>query len=270
MFIQHWNKHARYDLDYFRNAYKNGIENGDLIFSGHSVNLIGMTRIMLGDNLDDILDEYGKYKDFQVGGKDPFIARNYMENTRMCLCLKGLTESRGSLNGDGFNEEEQTNYYQSENNMLGAFYFSLVRLRINYLFGEYSKCRNLVHDMQRIVRKKTALGNLHIPEFYLYYSLTLTASYAEADSLRKTKNLIYLQANQIKMLRWAKSCPENFRHKYDLVAAEMMRIRGRFQEAQRLYHAAIEGAMVNGYRQEEAIACERLALLYLDSSCKDI
>ena len=129
MFIQHWNKHARYDLDYFRNAYKNGIENGDLIFSGHSVNLIGMTRIMLGDNIDDILDEYGKYKDFQVGGKDPFIARNYMENTRMCLCLKGLTESRGSLNGDGFNEEEQTNYYQSENNMLGAFYFSLVRLR---------------------------------------------------------------------------------------------------------------------------------------------
>ena len=94
MFIQHWKKHAKYDLDYFRNAYKNGIENGDLIFSGHSVNLIGMTRIMLGDNIDDILEEYGKYKDFQLGGKDPFIARNYTENTRMCLCLKGLTESK--------------------------------------------------------------------------------------------------------------------------------------------------------------------------------
>ena len=93
MFIQHWNKHARYDLDYFRNAYKFGIENGDLIFSGHNVNLIGMTRIMLGDNIDDILEEYGKYKDFQLGGKDPFSARNYTENTRMCLCLKGMTES---------------------------------------------------------------------------------------------------------------------------------------------------------------------------------
>lgn len=65
MFIQHWKKHARKDLDYFRNAYKSGIENGDLIFSGHNVNLIGMTRIMLGDNLDDILEEYGKYRDFQ-------------------------------------------------------------------------------------------------------------------------------------------------------------------------------------------------------------
>ena len=269
MFIQHWKKHARYDLDYFRNAYKNGIENGDLIFSGHSVNLIGMTRIMLGDNIDDILEEYGKYKDFQLGGKDPFIAHNYTENTRMCLCLKGLTEERGSLNGDGFDEEEQDNYYNSENNMLGTFYFSLVRLRINYHFGKYSKCRNLLPDMQRIVRKKTALGNLHIPEFYLYYSLTLTASYPEADLKRKTKYLIYLHANQLKMLRWAKACPENFRHKYDLVAAEMMRMRGRFQKAQRLYHAAIEGARVNGFQQEEAIACERLALLYLDSSCKD-
>jgi len=269
MFIQHWQKHAKYDLDYFREAYKHGIETGDLIFSGHSVNLLGMTRIMLGDNVDDILEEYGKYKDFQLGGKDPFIARNYMENTRMCLCLKGLTESRGSLNGDGFDEEEQAGYYKSENNLLGTFYLSLVRLRINYLFGEYSKCRNLVPEMQRIVSQKTALGNLHIPEFYFYYSLTLTASYPEADLLQKTRYLIRLQANQMKMRMWAKSCPENFRHKYDLVAAEMMRIKGRFREAQHLYHEAIEGASKNGYRQEEAIACERLALFYLDSSCRE-
>jgi len=269
MFIQHWKKHARYDLDYFRNAYKNGIENGDLIFSGHSVNLIGMTRIMLGDNLDDILEEYGKYKDFQLGGKDPFIARNYMENTRMCLCLKGLTESRGSLNGDGFDAEEQSNYYKTENNLLGTFYFSLVRLRINYCFGEFAKCLEIASAMHRIVKQKTALGNLHIPEFYFYYSLTLTALYSSAGIREQKSYQIRLQLNQMKMLRWAKSCPENFRHKYDLVAAEQMRLRGRFREAQQLYHAAIEGARQNGYVQNEAIACERLALFYLDSSCKD-
>jgi diguanylate cyclase (GGDEF)-like protein len=269
MFVQHWKKHARHDLDYFRNAYKHGIENGDLIFSGHNVNLIGMTRIMLGDNLDEILEEYGKYKDFQLGGKDPFIARNYMENTRMCLCLKGLTAGRGSLDGDGFDEEEQDHYYKSENNLLGTFYFSLVRLRINYLFGDFSKCRNLLPEMHRIVKQKTALGNLHIPEFYLYYSLTLTASFAEANHLQKTGFLMRLKANQTKMRIWAKACPENFQHKYDIVAAEMMKNNGRFREAQQLYHKAIEGARQNGYRQEEAIACERLALLYLDHDCKD-
>lgn len=269
MFIQHWKKHARHDLDYFRNAYKNGIENGDLIFSGHNINLIGMTRIMLGDNLDDILEEYGKYKDFQLGGKDPFIARNYMENTRMCLCLKGLTESRASLNGDGFDTEEHAGYYKSENNLLGTFYFSLVRLRINYLFGNYSACRDLLPEMRRIVQKKTALGNLHIPEFLLYYSLTMTALYPEADPMEKARYLIALRANQVKMLLWAKACPENFQHKYDLVAAEMMRNKGRFREAQQLYHQAIAGARENAYKQVEAIACERLALLYLDYSCRD-
>lgn len=269
MFVQHWNKHARYDLGYFRNAYTHGIENGDLIFSGHNINLIGMTRIMLGDNIDDILDEYGKYRNFQLGGKDPFIARNYMENTRMCLCLKGLTASRGSLNGDGFDEEEQDHYYQSENNLLGTFYFSLVRLRINYLFGKFSKCRALLPEMLRAVKQKTALGNLHIPEFYLYYSLTLTASYVEANALQKAGYAMRLKANQAKMRIWAKACPENFQHKYDLVAAEIMKNKGRFREAQQLYHKAIEGARKNGYRQEEAIAYERLALLYLDHDCKD-
>ena len=269
MFIQHWNKHARNDLDYFRNAYKSGIENGDLIFSGHNVNLIGMTRIMLGDNIDDILDEYSKYKDFQVGGKDPFIAHNYVENTQMCLCLKGLTEAKGSLNSDSFSEEEQANYYKSENNVLGEFYFSLDRLRINYLFGKLDQCRPIVTAMQRLVRKKVALGNLHIPEFYFYSSLTLTASSPEAGFFRKILYKGRLLFNQFKMSIWAKSCPENFQHKYDLVAAEIMKNKGRFREAINLYHKAIEGAWQNGYRQIEAIACERLASFYLDSSCKE-
>jgi diguanylate cyclase (GGDEF)-like protein len=269
MFIQHWKKHARNDLDYFRSAYKNGIENGDLLFSGHSVNLIGMTRIMLGDHLDDILEEYGKYRDFQLGCKDPFIARNYLENTQMCLCLKGLTESRGSLNSPGFDEEEQARYYQSENNLLGTFYFSLVRLRINYLFGNYDKCLQLIPEIEKAVRQKTAVGNLHVPEFYFYYSLSLTAAYPEADRLEKMKFLARLRANQVKMRLWAKACPENFQHKYDLVAAEMMKIRGRFLDARRLYHRAIEGARQNGYRQNEAIACERLALLYREQACEE-
>ena len=241
MTILHWSKHAKYELDYFRDAYKHGIEAGDLIFSGHSVNLIGMTRIMLGDNIDQILEEYGKYKDFQLGGKDPFVARNYLENTRMCLCLKGLTEGRGSLNGDGFDEDEQVAYFKSANNMLGTFYFSLVRLRVNYLFGEFSKCRKLVPDMQRIVRKKTALGNLHIPEFNLFHSLTLTASYPDAGFFKKILYKNCLQLNQIKMKIWAKSCPENFRHKYDLVAAEMMAIKGRYRKA--------HGSLSCGYRR---------------------
>lgn len=269
MFIQHWKIHARHDLDYFRNAYKNGIENGDLLFSGHSVNLLGMTRIMLGDNVDILLEEYVKYKDFQLGVKDPFIARNYTENTRFCLCLKGLTEKRGSLNGDGFDEEEQDHYYRSEKNLLAIFYYSLVRLRMNYLFGEYSKCLTFLPEMQQIVGQKTALGNLHIPEFHLYQSLTLTATYAEANTAQKIKSLMTIRANRIKMLQWAKSCPENFRHKYDLISAELMRIRRRFRRAQKFYHAAIEGAKLNGYQQEEAIACERLGLLYLDTNCKD-
>ncbi|MCX5848881.1 MAG: diguanylate cyclase [Deltaproteobacteria bacterium] len=269
MFIQHWQKHAKYDLDYYRNAYKHGIETGDLIFSGHSVNLLGMTRIMLGDNIDNILEEYGKYKDFQLGGKDPFIARNYSENTRMCLCLKGLTEARGSLNGDGFNEDEQANYYKSENNMLGTFYFSLVRLRINYLFGELSKCRDLASVMHQLAGGKIALGNLHIPEFYLYYSLTLTASYPDAGFMERILYKIRLQLNQMKMRTWAKSCPENFQHKYDLVAAEIMAMKGHYRKAQKLYHAAIEGAKQNGYLHIEAIACERLAIFYLVGSDKD-
>ncbi|MBN1364546.1 MAG: diguanylate cyclase [Syntrophaceae bacterium] len=269
MFIQHWNKHAKYDLDYFRNAYKAGIETGDLIFCGHNINLIGMTLMMLGVNIDNVLEEFGKYRDFQLAGKDPMFTLNYSDNTQMCLCLKGLTQERGSLNSDNYSEEEQLKSYKSDNNILGEFYFSLVRLRINYLFGKLDQCRKIIPAILRLVRKKVALGNLHIPEFFLFHSLTLTASYPQAGFFKKILYRGRILLNQLKMFMWAKSCPENFRHKYDLIAAEIIAIKGRKQEALALYHAAIEGAHQNGYLHIEAIAYERLALFYLNSSLKE-
>jgi len=71
------------------------------------------------------------------------------------------------------------------------------------------------------------------------------------------------------MRTWAQLAPDNFRHKYNLVAAEMMVAKGRYHEAQTLYHAAIQGAMQNQYLHEEALACERLGALYHENEATD-
>jgi diguanylate cyclase (GGDEF)-like protein len=261
--IQHWIKHAKFDVDFYRNAYKNCLESGDHIFAGHSVNLLVMTRIMLGDNIDEILEECGNYKDFQLGGKDPFIARNYSENTWMCLCLKGDTVSRGSLNSGDFNEEEQIAYYRKEKNFLGIFYFLLIKLRTHYLFGEYGECLPIAEELHKLAKKKIAIGNLHVPEVYFYYSLALAASYSSAGIGKKMKFKSRLLLNQMKMKKWAKNCPENFLHKFLLINAERARLKGNLKKAMTLYDEAIKSAHENKYTQNEAIANELAAMFYI-------
>ena len=65
------------------------------------------------------------------------------------------------------------------------------------------------------------------------------------------------------MRKWADNCPDNFLHKYLLVAAEMARISGKDIEAMKLYDQAIKSAEENEYIQNAAIGNELAARFYL-------
>ena len=61
------------------------------------------------------------------------------------------------------------------------------------------------------------------------------------------------------MKTWAENSPDNFLHKYLLVAAEMARISGQESEAIDLYDRAISSAKKNEFIQHEALANELTA-----------
>ncbi|MDY6904320.1 MAG: diguanylate cyclase [Thermodesulfobacteriota bacterium] len=259
MFIQHWKKHAIKDLDFYRQAFKNGLEVGDFIFCGHSIKVLGETRIMLGDNLDEFLEEYETYRDFQMGSKDPFNEHNYQETMQMYRCLKDLTGQTGRLSADDFDEHVHMSFYREGNNLLGIFYLSLIMLRIRYLFGNYIDCLPLIDELNDLIRKKVYLGALHVPEAIFYASLVMTAGYRDVGAWKKIKFKKSLIRNQMKMKKWAGDCPENFEHKYLLVEAERLRLRGNRKKAAIFYERAIQSARENQYTQNEAVANELAA-----------
>ncbi|MEB3358849.1 MAG: GAF domain-containing sensor histidine kinase [Synechococcales bacterium] len=65
------------------------------------------------------------------------------------------------------------------------------------------------------------------------------------------------------MKEWAAHAPQNFEHKYSLVAAERYHALKQRAEAIDLYDCAIAKAKANGYIQEEALANELAAKFYL-------
>ncbi len=57
--------------------------------------------------------------------------------------------------------------------------------------------------------------------------------------------------------------PMNYQHKYNLIEAELNRVKGNKEKAVALYQAAIEGANKNKYLNEEALAYELAGKFYL-------
>jgi len=105
-------------------------------------------------------------------------------------------------------------------------------------------------------------GFLLSAECNFYYSLIITALYEDSPINLRKKFLKTLKNNQKMMKRWSVSCAENFLHKFQLVEAERMRIFGKKLQAEELYEKAIQAARDNGYKQNEAIACELAARFY--------
>lgn len=65
------------------------------------------------------------------------------------------------------------------------------------------------------------------------------------------------------MKQWAEVNPSYYMHKYKLITAEMARISGDVSTSITLYHESIMAARDSGYIQNEAIASELFAKLYL-------
>ncbi|GAB6097223.1 trifunctional serine/threonine-protein kinase/ATP-binding protein/SpoIIE family protein phosphatase [Desulfatiferula olefinivorans] len=270
MMIQPWTAHARGSVDYFRKAYHLGQECGDLLFSSHSINLIVMHRLILGDPINAILEEYLGYQEFIVAGTDPFVRSFFEEHLRVLLCMKDETPVRGRLNGEGFDEQAALDGYIRINNPLGEFFLLCPLLRLRYLFGHYGEAFDLSCRLDLMIRNKVGMGCLINAERVLFQSLTLSALYAKASALDKIRYRARLRLNLIRMASWARHAPENFTHAACLIRAEIHRIKGQHSKAVRAYRDAIDLAASSGYLNHEAVARECFARYYLEIGQQDV
>jgi diguanylate cyclase (GGDEF)-like protein len=265
--IQHWKLHARHDLAIYAKVYQLALNAGDFIYAGHSVNAAADCRLMIGDRIDDIYEEVKKYRELMNIVKEPFIASRYRENIQVIHNLKGLTPSRASLSGDGFDQEELIERMRREKNLYGLCCSLLLKAKLLYLYGSYEEALHAAQEVDRHI--KAAAGTLLIPEHYFYYSMILAALLTDGDvrNARTFQRLIV--RNQRRLKAFIPLCAENFRHKYLLVEAEKMAAEGFFHEAVGLFHDAVRLARQNGYLHEEAMACERTAVFYHRYHCEE-
>ena len=116
----------------------------------------------------------------------------------------------------------------------------------------------------------TIAGFVAYGEYYFYAPLAFLNCLPNMQEEQQNCYWVKIRRHQEKLKSWAQQSPQNFRHKYLLLQAEINRVNGDFANAIQNYDKAIFEAHANKFIQEEALANELAAKFYLNWDKQEI
>ncbi|WP_163866157.1 AAA family ATPase [Myxococcus eversor] len=249
--VNHWRAPLRTSLSLLRRAVTTGLASGDLQFTSYALSAVVSTELAMGTELVRVLGSIDTSLSFARRAGVQVIADVSTLTRQAIRALQGRTHQLARLEDDDFNERDFIASGQAA--QTSVYLHALLRLLVAYVLGDFDEALRM--SREALPYEHFAQGSFRNADFNLLTSLTLAARAtrlpAEKDSM-----LGMMDDNQRRLGAWARTCPENFRHKHQLVAAEMARLEGQPLEAMRLYESAIDGAHTQGFLQDEALANE--------------
>jgi PAS domain S-box-containing protein len=128
------------------------------------------------------------------------------------------------------------------------------KLQARYFAGEI---RDALEAVERAQALAWICGTLlQGAELAFYGALVHAASWDVTPDEERTTHVAAMHTYHDQLQARARHCPENFRCRAELVAAELARVEGRTEEATALYEAAARTARECGFQHTEALANE--------------
>lgn len=187
---------------------------------------------------------------------------NYLRVFRaMSRTLQGLTPKFGCFDDEGFDERNmQLELLVSPDGPVGEFCFALRRLQARYFSGDFRAAAEAGARAAEL--SWTCSGFFEEAECQLYFALAEAACASDGDTAARARRLEVITGCHRELSAWAERCPENFADRAALVGAELARLEGREQDAERLYEAAIDHARRSQFVHNEALAQELFGRYY--------
>ena len=259
--IKHWKEHIKKTTQPLLEAFKAGLETGDIEYSCYSVCNYSHHCYWSGDHLESTVEKYIKFTNLMLEHKQYLVSDQTKLGRQFVLNMLDRSADKFTFIGDGFDESEMLVTWTKTNNYTFIAYLYLFKSVLFYLF---KKIPNAVKVARLTEKYKESLGALiHSSQHNFYYSLVLLAHYPATTKTEQKQYLKKVASHQKQMKTWASHAPMNFQHKYELVEAEKARVLGQNETAITYYERAINGAKEQGFIQEEALANERAADFYL-------
>ncbi|MFW6237002.1 MAG: BREX system ATP-binding domain-containing protein, partial [Desulfosudaceae bacterium] len=268
-FILPWCEHARNALPYLSLAYQYGMETGDIVFTGHSINVTAAYRIFAGQPLDTVFEEHQTHKAFLEQIDSPFILNNYLDTYEIVTQLKGTADQdEEHLRTKWDVRQERLQAIEDENLQLGMFIHYVKRKMIMFFFDDFTECWEISRQAEEVV--EYGMGTMYVSEHYFFWCLAATALYPEGTAAARKDYARVVKKCLKKYRRWSRSCPENFLHKQLLMQAEWARVRGKRDLAARRYHEALVSARESDCVHNVGLTGELAARFYFSIGYEEI
>jgi len=234
-----------------------GLQSGMLQYAGFSMTHTLLNGIYQGKNLSLLPQEASDILPFCQKTKNQWSVDCILGQKIVLQNLLGKTQDKLDFSCDEIEESDYLNQEEVSRTPNAICYYYIFKAQVLYLYGELQLALASIAKAREL--SAFISGTIYASTYNFYYSLILAALHPSVSPEEQQEYWTQIEANQAQMKNWANNCPENFLHKYLLVAAEMTRISGKWYEASDLYDRAIKLAKENEFIQEEALANELAA-----------
>jgi PAS domain S-box-containing protein len=269
--ISSWLQHLRYGRAFLSRALDEANKIGDLPYVGYCLSNIVGNLLASGEPLLDTDRAATEGLDVAYKTGSGIAAAYILGQLRLIRSLRGLPCNFRFIDIEDSVERFERRLDNDANLSLAAKMYWCRRMQA-LVFEE-----NYASALEAAARSKDLIWlpgpNIERAEYHFYAALARAGTVGTVDSARTEQAIEHLEALRAhcqQLQVWAENCPENFESRAALVGAELARLEGRELEAERLYAQAIEAARVNGFINNEALACETAARFYAARSFVDI
>ena len=263
-FINHWSRHLNLIQKINDEGFQAGLESGELQFAGYHRYNRALCLFYMGKNLHALLPELKELMQFSQKTRNQHATDPIIAVQLIALNLTEQTESKLIFQNETLDDRTFEKDLVERKGIPALTHWGVMKAFVFYLYGQWRdalECITTAKDRLSFVS-----GHFSTAAHNFYHSLILTALYPQVPKKGQEEYWAQLRENQEQLKVWAENCPQNFLHKYLLVAAEMARINGQIWEASDLYDQAIDTAREYQFMHEEALANELAAKFYLNKS----
>ncbi len=254
-----WRRPLQTCIPHAREACRSGLETGDFTYAGYGAFTETWAALLTSRDLDLFVHDYTPTVALLERIRRTSLAAAQQLFLNWARALQGRTADRLSLSHANFDERAYVAAYGGDVFCM-AFYYA-AKLHLGIIFDEPGPALEAARTAKR--EAWTGKGTLW-PVFLDFWSglamASLYGSAAEEDRQVYWSELVRTR-DSLRVL--AENCPENFLCFSLVLAAEMERIEDRPGEAVSLFESAIDYARRIESLQNEALANERCARLWL-------
>lgn len=259
--IRHWFKHLRYGSQDYTDAYETGLRSGNLQYATYAFGHNMYNKFYQGIALDALIADTETALEFSKARHNHWAIELFQGGLMIMntLTTRSHPENMAELPDDKYFIEKVGRH----GNIQVTCIYKIMKTFMLIIFNRYHEALELSEEVKGILYTVGTQGLLPWPEYVFARFHILACLYNQANKATQKQWLNEMKKAKKQIKVWAKYCPENFKHKYLAVLAELERINNNPIKAYQLYHKALLAARHNDFVQWEGLYYERIYDLWI-------